>query len=300
MSELPNGWAALRLGEVAVPTANVDPSKWASEIFELYSVPSYSDRAPEVIVGAEIKSSEQAVQPGDVLLCKIVPHLNRVWVVGQKTDKRQIASGERIVYRNHGCDPRYLRYCLTEGSFRDRFMQTVAGVGGSLMRARPSEVAEIEVGVAPLPEQQRIVAKIDSLSAKPGRARDHLDHLPRLVEKYKQAVLAMAFRDLSKTTDYRPLETCAEYVTSGSRGWAKYYSEVGPLFIRIANVRRGQLALALDDIQRVAPPAGAEGLRTRVRGGTLSLRLPPTSDALVWCRITSKKPMSTSTLCSCG
>ena len=48
--------------------------------------------------------------------------------------------------------------------------------------------------IAPLPEQRRIVAKIDSLSAKVGRARVHLDHLPRLVQKYKQAVLTAAFR----------------------------------------------------------------------------------------------------------
>ena len=47
--------------------------------------------------------------------------------------------------------------------------------------------------VPPLPEQRRIVAKIDSLSAKSKRARDQLDHIPRLVEKYKQAILAAAY-----------------------------------------------------------------------------------------------------------
>jgi hypothetical protein len=31
-------------------------------------------------------------------------------------------------------------------------------------------------------EQRRIVAKIDSLSAKSKRARDQLDHIPRLVD----------------------------------------------------------------------------------------------------------------------
>ena len=53
--------------------------------------------------------------------------------------------------------------------------------------------------LAPLPEQRRIVAKIDSLTGKSRRARDHLDHIPRLVEKYKQAILAAAFRgDLTR------------------------------------------------------------------------------------------------------
>lgn len=36
----------------------------------------------------------------------------------------------------------------------------------------------LTLALPPLPEQRRIVAKIDSLSAKPARARDHLDHIP--------------------------------------------------------------------------------------------------------------------------
>jgi len=35
-------------------------------------------------------------------------------------------------------------------------MNTVAGVGGSLLRARPAFVAEIEIPVPPLSEQKRI------------------------------------------------------------------------------------------------------------------------------------------------
>jgi type I restriction enzyme S subunit len=38
------------------------------------------------------------------------------------------------------------------------------------------------------------VAKFDSLSAKSKRCRDHLDHIPRLVEKYKQVILAAGYR----------------------------------------------------------------------------------------------------------
>ena len=55
-------------------------------------------------------------------------------------------------------------------------------------------LAEIPLPLPPLAEQRQIVAKIDSLSAKSKRARDQLDHIPRLVENYKQAILAAAFR----------------------------------------------------------------------------------------------------------
>ena len=46
----------------------------------------------------------------------------------------------------------------------------------------------------PLAEQHRIVTAVDSLSRKSERARTNVDHIPRLVEKYKQAILAAAFR----------------------------------------------------------------------------------------------------------
>jgi type I restriction enzyme, S subunit len=68
-------------------------------------------------------------------------------------------------------------------------------VGGSTrLKLTQGGLQQALMCVPPLPEQQRIVAKIDSLSAKSRRARDHLDHVPRLVEKYKQAILAAAFR----------------------------------------------------------------------------------------------------------
>lgn len=51
-------------------------------------------------------------------------------------------------------------------------------------------------------------------------------------------------------------------VTSGSRGWAKYYADDGPLFVRAQNIKTD--ALVLDDLAHVRPPAGSEGARTQV------------------------------------
>jgi type I restriction enzyme, S subunit len=56
-------------------------------------------------------------------------------------------------------------------------------------------------------------------------------------------------------------------VTSGSRGWAKYYAESGPLFIRAQDINTDRLQT--DGIAHVAPPDNAEGKRTRVRFGDL-------------------------------
>jgi type I restriction enzyme S subunit len=49
------------------------------------------------------------------------------------------------------------------------------------------------IGLPPLAEQRRIVAKLDALTAGTVRARADLDRVPRLVSRYRQAVLDRAF-----------------------------------------------------------------------------------------------------------
>lgn len=54
----------------------------------------------------------------------------------------------------------------------------------------------------------------------------------------------------------------SDFITSGSRGWACYYSKSGALFIRSQNIKDGRLDLS--ESQFVNPPCDSEGSRTRV------------------------------------
>jgi type I restriction enzyme S subunit len=61
------------------------------------------------------------------------------------------------------------------------------------------------------------------------------------------------------------------FLTSGSRGWAKYYAEAGDMFLRINNVRDAYLKL--EDIIYVNPPNTAETIRTKVKANDLLLSI---------------------------
>lgn len=63
------------------------------------------------------------------------------------------------------------------------------------------------------------------------------------------------------------LDQLTEYITSGSRGWAKYYSDSGSTFIRAQNLKYDYLNL--DSIAYVSLPDKAEGMRTRVKQGDI-------------------------------
>lgn len=157
-----NRWPTKALGEFfAEKRGSVDPTVFPDEAFDLYSIPAYDSGEPEVRTGREIGSTKQIVDSRDVLLSRIVPHIRRTWVVGPKRHRRLIASGEWIVFRSREVHPNFLRYFLLGDSFHAQFMQTVSGVGGSLLRAKPSEVAKIPISVPPLPEQERIVNLLD-------------------------------------------------------------------------------------------------------------------------------------------
>jgi type I restriction enzyme, S subunit len=52
-------------------------------------------------------------------------------------------------------------------------------------------------------------------------------------------------------------------LTSGSRGWAEFYSDTGPLFIRSQDINTDALVLA--DMAHVDPPQSADRARTRAK-----------------------------------
>jgi len=62
-----------------------------------------------------------------------------------------------------------------------------------------------------------------------------------------------------------------DFVTSGSRGWAEYYSAQGAVFIRSQNINTDKLCL--DDVAFVDPPRGTEGARTKVQKNDLLLTI---------------------------
>lgn len=62
-------------------------------------------------------------------------------------------------------------------------------------------------------------------------------------------------------------------VTSGSRGWARFYSAEGAVFLRIGNLTREHINFRLDDVMYVNVPESSEGKRTAVQEGDLLISI---------------------------
>lgn len=69
------------------------------------------------------------------------------------------------------------------------------------------------------------------------------------------------------------LGTISLLITSGSRDWAKYYSDKGAKFLRMGNLSRNSFELRLDHIQHVTPPNNSEGNRTSLIANDLLISI---------------------------
>lgn len=112
-------------------------------------------------------------------------------------------------------------------------------------------------------EQQRIVSKIEELFSSLDNAVEMLNKTKEQLIVYRQAVLKEAF---GKFTEKKKIKEVSTVVTSGSRGWAKYYNGTGARFIRITDLTRDGITLKDDNIQHVKLPENAEGKRSRLKG----------------------------------
>lgn len=191
---LPEGWKWVRLGDCNhYAGETINPALFQEDIFELYSVPSCITGYPEILSGKEIGSSKQSVEPGDVLLCKINPRINRVWRVVGYTANRLAASSEWIVFRNKDISSKYMMLCMQSAYFREYMLSNVTGVGGSLMRAQPKHIRRYPIPLPPREEQERIVGHIESLFARLDEARQKAEAVRDSVALRRAAILHKAF-----------------------------------------------------------------------------------------------------------
>ena len=136
---------------------SINPAKTPDMVFEMYSVPIYETGHPEYLRGDEIASNKMVVKKNDILLCKINPRINRVWIVLDESDKQNIASSEWIIVRNNEYNPEFLAWYFRTPQFQKLMTSEVTGIGGSLTRAQPKSVAEYPVPVLDRIKQDKIV-----------------------------------------------------------------------------------------------------------------------------------------------
>jgi type I restriction enzyme S subunit len=198
MSELPNGWCEAAVSDVTGPFVVADPTKTPTKLFKYVDIGSIDNKTqtianPKVIKGAEAPSrARRVIHTGDTLFSTVRTYLKNIALVPEDLSGQLTSTGIAVLRPNEAINPRY----LFTWACSDRFVEAISVTQDGTMYPAVSDrdVADGMIRVPPLREQGRIVTKIDRLARKSKRASEHLDHMLRLVEKYKQAILTAAIR----------------------------------------------------------------------------------------------------------
>ena len=127
-----------------------------------------------------------------------------------------------------------------------------------------TNLKKLRISICDDSEQARIVARIEEIFSQLDAGTETLLKTKAQLAVYRQAVLKEAF---SSCVVKKPVRELSSLVTSGSRGWAAFYSDNGARFIRITDLTRTGIELKNNSIQYVSLPEKAEGKRSRLQSG---------------------------------
>lgn len=145
------------------------------------------------------------------------------------------------------------------------------------------QLGGLRINLPPLPEQQKISAILTAVDDVIEFTQARINKLKDLKTGMMQELLTKGighteFKDspvgkIPKSWCTSKIQNLASFITSGSRGWAEYYSKTGPIFIRIGNLTREHINFRFSDVVYVNPPKNAEGDRTRVQPGDVLISI---------------------------
>lgn len=280
MSELPQGWAETTLGEVADWGSGGTPSRSEPSFYggtipwiksgELNS--RYVTTTEEFITEAAIKNSSAKLFPaGSVAIAMYGATIGKTAILGVDASTNQACAVGAPV---EGVIGKEFLYRLLQNE-KESFIEK--GKGGAQPNISQAVIKAHEISLPPLAEQTRITQKLDELLAQVDTIKARIDTIPALLKRLRQSVFAVAVSGRLTEKWRSPLDTSkpqaswknckigdiSSLVTSGSRGWADYYSDNGAIFIRSQDINTDELEIS--DTAFVRLPESSEGKRTRVQ-----------------------------------
>lgn len=169
LGEIPEGWEVETFGDAAAQLREgVNPQKSPGTLFHHFSIPAYDDEKwPKSEAGESIKSVKSRVPAGAVLLSKLNPEIERVWLVDVQADDRAICSTEFIVLVPREPLGRSYVYCLARSSlFRQELEGLVTGTSKSHQRAQVGAVLALQIVRPPDALLRRFENVAESLLAR--------------------------------------------------------------------------------------------------------------------------------------
>lgn len=154
LGEIPAGWKVGTLGDVVKQLRDQEnPLSSPDLVFSHYSIPAFDEgQQPKLEYGESIKSLKFRVPAGTVLLSKLNPEIERVWLVDVQPGERAVCSTEFLVLSSRTPFTRaYVYFLARSQTFRQQIEALVTGTSKSHQRAQADVVLTLDIIVPPAP-----------------------------------------------------------------------------------------------------------------------------------------------------
>lgn len=195
----PQGWTTSALGEIAVINPRHPKGLDDSMLVSFVPMSAVSESKPEFQFVEErplgkVRQGFTHFAEGDVLFAKITPCM--------ENGKGAVAIGlrnglgcgttELVVIRPCAqIDPHYIYRFLAQPSVRRAAKENFTGAVGQA-RVPTRFIEQLELPLAPLAEQRRIVTKLAELLGRVDVCQNRLANIPSLLKRFRESVLAAA------------------------------------------------------------------------------------------------------------
>lgn len=281
-SSYPSNWASCRLGDVVTQgDAKAQPGERGcpDNYIGMDDIESESGRLLGSSSSASVKSGGRVAAQGDVVFGRLRPYLNKVAMPQSKV----LCSGELLVLKAaDGVAPSFIAYLLRSPEAVEFAVQESRG---DRPRVYWDSLAELEVRLPPVGEQQRIVAEIERRLSHVDAAEQALSVVVSrvtaarrsLLRQYATGALPGGHLEHNDVLDL-PLpatwttSTVAELVAEDRKsayGVLKPGDHVsgGVPFVRVGDIANGSVDPT--NLKRIDPDIAAGYPRTRLHGGEL-------------------------------
>lgn len=263
MNELPRGWARTTIEDVAdyvqrgkspmyvdrsdLPVINQKAIRWDG----------IEEQNLKFVDPAQWDSWEPArfVRTNDVLW-----NSTGTGTIGRATLFTGLQISTRAVVDSHvtivrptaAISGKYLCYFIRSEAVQSKIASMQTG-STNQVELNKSEVLATEIILPPLPEQCRIVSKVDALTARSKRAREDLDRVPHLIRRYKQVTIDAAYHASAVAGSLMPLGELTHEIRNGLSRKPNNLPPGTPI-LRISAVRPGRVWLG--DVRYYVPQPG--------------------------------------------
>ncbi|WP_208443428.1 restriction endonuclease subunit S [Pantoea agglomerans] len=198
MEKLPEGWATSSIGDLCkkVTDGSHNPPKASETGLPMLSAKNISNgsvlfgETHRIISEAEFweENKRTNIQSGDVLLT-IVGTLGRTALVQSYSSPFTLQRSVAVMSAPE-LEPTYFRYALENREFQTQIHENAKGTAqkGIYLNA----LKKLTINVAPKGEQKIITEKLDTLLAQVDSTKARLEQIPKILKRFRQAVLAAA------------------------------------------------------------------------------------------------------------